>query len=349
VVPSTIYAEMFARDTFWTVAGAGSPEVLDDFVAMFARNATAPAWEPPLGGLVPTFLRKHVAAPTDGRQDDESAMFWLLGALLSGRTLATEPYIGQVYDWLRAHAPDGGYATWSHGWLDAWRPTPAKTVSANNQGLYCVALRALRQMGVAVPADEIARADAAYRSLVAGGYLHAYRGSDAVDVSGLLGEALALYLWDEPLLSDAAVTGTIAHFAPAYYRDGSFLGFKVLANADGSYLPPSDFWDVAAREPGNYENGGTWLLYDALALYAGARHDSGETYASLLVKRLEAEIKYENTSKEHMCTGGNCGGCTPSACICPDGICSAGAYGFGRAGYGWNAFVKRLVTPDRIR
>jgi hypothetical protein len=345
VVPSGVYPEMYSRDSFWTLAGYWQKDFLSDYVMMFSRNAQGAGWSPPLNGEIPRFVRKNVPAPSDGRPTDESTLFWIIGAKLAGRTVATEPYLTQAHSWLKALVTPQGLAMVSHGWIDAWFPTSSAVVSANNQGLFAVALRALRDMGETVSPDEIKAADDAYRGLASGGYLHAYLGSGAVDVSSLMGEALALYLWDDSILDDATVAGTVAKLAPTYYPDGDFLGFKCLSNPDGSYLDPSQFLSYANPDAGDYQNGGTWLLYDALALYAAARHDTtdGSVLASRLIARLKSEVKYEYSSKEFLCSGGTCNSCTPTRCTCPGGACGPGSFDPARSGYGWNVFLKRLL------
>jgi len=336
---------MYSRDSFWTLSGYWKGDYLQTYVDIFSRNAQNPAWKPPLNGEIPTFVRKNVPAPQDGRRFDESTMFWVIGAKLAGKTAATEPYLDKAHEFLKTLVTPQGLAMVSHGWIDAWEPVSTPVVSANNQGLYAVTLRALRDMGVAVTADEIRAADDAYHSLYQGDYVHAYLGSNAVDTSSLMGEALALYLWDESILGEAAVKGTVAKFAETFYADGDFLGFKCLSNPDGSYLPESQFWAIAERDPGNYQNGGTWLLYEALAMYAAGRHGVSvdDHYVDRFIGRLKSEVKYEYSSKEFICTGGHCGGCTTEGCYCPDGKCGAGAFNKGRSGYGWNLFVKRLL------
>lgn len=348
VLPSRPYPEMYSRDSFWTLAGYWHGNYLNTYVDIFSKNSQDAAWQPPLAGQIPTFVRKHVANPQDGRRFDESTMFWVLGAKLTGKTVATEPYLKQAHAFLKTLVTPQGYAMVSHGWIDAWEPVSTPVISANNQGLYAVTLRALRDMGVDdVTKDEIKAADNAYRSLYQDGYLHAYLGTtvgaNAVDTSSLMGEALALYLWDESILDDAMVTGTVAKFAPTYYEDGQYLGYKCLSNPDGSYLDEKQFWEIAERDPGNYQNGGSWLLYEALALYAAARHDTAPVYAEHFIQRLATEVRYEYSSKEFVCTGGHCGGCNTTGCYCPNGKCGAGAFNLGRSGYGWNLFVKRLL------
>lgn len=345
VLPSKAYPEMYVRDSFWTLSGFWHGNHLNTFVDIFSRNSQAAAWQPPLNGQVPTLVRKNVPAPQDARRVDESTMFWVLAAKFAGKTATTEPYVAKAHDFLKQHVTPQGFAMVSHGWIDAWEPVKTPVVSANNQGLYAVTLRALRDMGVAVKPEEIRDADNAYRALFQNGYLNAYVGREVVDVSSLIGEALALYLWDESILGEAIVKGTVAKFKEVFYADGDFLGYKVLSNPDGSYLAESEFWDIAERDPGNYQNGGSWMFYDQLANYAAARHGGDDHYLTRFIGRLKSETKFEFTSKEFVCTGGRCGACTPQSCGgCVNGTCSAGAYNMGRNGYGWNLFVKRLVA-----
>lgn len=346
VIPSQAYPEMYSRDTFWTLSGYGPKDLLASYVKIFSKSARHPDWKPPMLGQIPTIVRKQVFAPKDGRAHDESTMFWVLGAKLSGLSVRTEPYLLAAHSWLRSLVTPRGWASTSHGWIDAWVTGPTPVVSANNQGLLAVTLRALRDMGVAVTPEEIRAADDAYRGLVKQGVVRAYAGSDVIEVSSLLGEALALYLWDESILGEAVVKATIAKFAEVRFPDGALLGYKCLANEDGSYLKEDDFLVVAERDPGNYQNGGSWPLYDALALYAGARHgarSADDPYVTRLVDRLKSEVRYEYSSKEFVCTGGHCGGCTVKTCVCPEGHCGAGAFNKGRSGYGWNLFIKRLL------
>ena len=346
VVPSRVYPETYSRDSFWTLAGYGRSGFLKNYVEIFSKSAQNTAWSPLLNGQIPTFVRKHVDAPSDARRADESTMFWIIGAKLVGKTVADEPYLKFAYTWLKSNVTQQGFALVSHGWIDAWEPVSTPVVSANNQGLYAVSLRALRDMGVAVDPSDIAAAESAYRSLYMGGYMHAYLGSDVVDVSSLMGEALSLYLWDQPILTAEAVKGTVAKFSEVYYRDGDFLGFKCLSNPNGTYLNLNDFWTIAERDPGNYQNGGSWMLYEELAMYAAARHSSvaeRDHYLDRFVRRIKSETKYEDSSKEFICTGGICGGCDTTSCLCPDGICSVGTIRYNRSGYGWNTFVNQLM------
>ena len=220
---------------------------------------------------------------------------------------------------------------------------------SNVKGLYAVALRALKDLGVGVPQAEIDKANAQYASLTINGRMRSFQNSDIVDVSSLMGDALSLFIWNQPILSDSVVQKTIAGFAEVHDAGGNFVGYKVLSNADGSFLPPNLFpvdHGGAGTKGGEYLNGGSWMLYDVLALYAGTRHDipsMRDTYLDRLVRRMASELRAGvgttplNRSEEYLCTAaGNPGDpCGP-----------IGSAVLERSDFGWNTFVVRLLSND---
>jgi hypothetical protein len=96
---------------------------------------------------------------------------------------------------------------------------------------------------------------------------------------------------------------------------------------------------------GYYQNGGSWMLYDVMALYAGARHDTSmrDFYIDRLVRRMASELRAgvgsspANQSHEFLCTAPD----TADAPCRPTG--SAEAH---RANYGWNTFAVRLLSNE---
>jgi hypothetical protein len=97
----------------------------------------------------------------------------------------------------------------------------------------------------------------------------------------LTGDFLNTWLFGRHLLDNAVVQGTLASLC------GSPFGYRTLCPEDGSYLPASAF--SLPRQPGDGQNGGSWLLYDGLALGAGALHGvSGALPA--LQRRLGIEL-----------------------------------------------------------
>ena len=351
VVPSPFYnGGMWMRDSTWTLAAidnAGFSAAQTSRFALAGNGASGQIATLLINGGGPWYGAGGQGNPVP---DDDSGFMFVLSARLGWIPVASQPYLNNVYQWIKSHATaDGQYRATSFGWADSFYPLgtsgPASvTVSAHMQGLYAVALRALKDLGVSVPQAEIDRANQQYNSLTVDGRLRAFADSTIVDVSSLTGEALSLFIWDEPILSDAIVQATIASFAEVNDAGGSFVGYKVLSNADRSFLPATMFpvENNGLGTPGGfYQNGASWFLYDALALYAGARHNlpgSRASYIAQLVKRFASELRAgpgttpANVSNEFICTGG------------PGDHCAAGRTDATRAGYGWNAFVVRLLS-----
>lgn len=347
VVPSQAYPEMYARDTFWTTAGlppnAKKLEVLQSAVDRFSRAQDAST------GQIPTYIAR------DGRvrfNDDESTMMFIMMNLelsKKGGSVDTTA-LSNAHEFLSRHVVDGRYAntgsppstnatdppagTFKY-WADTVITQQTPAVITYNQGMYAVSLQALKQLGVDVSDSELGAARTAYASLVdANGVLRLSADSSSLDVSALAGDALSLYYFNAPLLSDATVSATLqalqrgAVYYPASGDNPQFLGFKAISAPDGSYLDPQQFYTGAALDAkGNYQNGASWLLYDALALYSGARHGVPQS-DGLFVARLQSEVKKGNASHEFLRTS-------------PGDLGGSDAY---RDGYGWNAFVGDLIS-----
>jgi hypothetical protein len=356
VVPSSFYGVgMWMRDSTWALAAMNNVDRFALQTSTFAAAGDAATGRVPtliLNGAGPWFGAGGQGNPVP---DDDSNLMYAIAARLGWQTAARQPFLDSVYAWIRAHADSGGrYAATSFGWEDSFYPLgaggPASvTVSSNMQGLYAVALRCLKDLGVNVPQSEIDNANAQYAALTVNGRMRAFAGSDIVDVASLMGDALSLFIWNQPILSDAVVQNTIASFAEVYDANGDFVGYKVLSAADGSFLPPGMFPvenNGAGTLPGYYLNGGSWMLYEMLALYAGARHDitpMRDVYLDRMVRRMASELRAGvgstpmEKSQEFLCTvAGNPGDpCGP--------IGSAEAQ---RSDFGWNAFVIRLIANE---
>jgi hypothetical protein len=356
VVPSSFYGVgTWMRDSTWALAALNNVDQLAALTSKFASAGDAST------GRVATLILND-SGPWFGAggqgnpvPDDDSNLMFAIAAKLGGQSVATQPYLNKVYGWIHEHADaNGKYRATSFGWEDSFYPLgvsgPASvTVASNMQGLYAVALRALKDLGVSVPQAEIDAANAQYASLTVDGRMRAYENSDIVDVASLMGDALSLFIWNQPLLSDAVVQNTIASFAEVYDASGNFVGYKVLSNPDGSFLPPGMFPVEnagAGTKGGYYLNGGSWMHYEALALYAGIRHNipsMRDVYVDRLVRRMVAELRAGtgstpgNSSNEFLCTAPGAPGdpCGPIGSAEPE-----------RANFGWNTFVVRLLSND---
>ena len=359
VVPSPFYnGGTWMRDSTWTLAGINDADLLATLTSAFATAGTSE-------GRIATLLINSstgAAQPWYGAggqgnplPDDDSNLMYAIAARLGWQPVTNLEYLNQAYAWIRSHAAtDGTYPTTSHGWHDSFYPLGTSgpssvTVASNMQGLYAVALRALKDLGVNVPQSEIDAAGTQYAALTISGRLRAFREADLVNVSSLMGEALSLFIWNQPILSDAVVQQTITSFAEVFDSQSRFVGYKVISEANGSFLPPLLFPvenDGAGTKGGDYQNGGSWLLYDALALYAGIRHalpDQRDAYTTRLVQRFASELRAgvgttpANKSNEFLCTAAGTpeDSCGPTGSAVPE-----------RADYGWNAFIVRLLSDE---
>jgi hypothetical protein len=347
-VPSPIYGDMYTRDAFWVGMALEerslSQAIVDQFRDDQVRNED---------GHTATFLSHILPKIKETDRPDESTAIYVLHAYLLWRMGGKVDLgsLGHAYRYLAEQTHKGWFVTrgewrpigWPtglddkgcfHYWADTYRPAgkpeQQAEVFAYNQGVVAVALRCLQEMRVAVEGHLVASIEHAYASMTSP---HDYltlpqrAGAAIVDVSSLVGEALSLYWFDRSLLGQARVVATLRHLKRCYHHDGEFLGFRVISNVDGSCRPDEEFIVPISNPPGYYHNGGSWLLYDALALYAAARHGIEEA-AELLVRRLRSEVKFGKESHEYLSTS-------------PDQL---GRGEPRRAGYGWNAFVMRLFN-----
>jgi hypothetical protein len=326
VMPSGWYPMLFTRDAYWIVAGHRDPAVHGAVLARLRREQHD-------SGQAPTAIYIDDYRPDGRDRDDESTLLFVLMSVDAHRLggAVDRASLERAAAFLRAKAPDGRYAS-SPGpyayWLDTLALAGEAPCVAYVQGLYAVAAKALGELGIAVPPG-----DAHYRALFDPelGQLRCYadregRFGQLRDVSALAGEALYWHYFGQGVLARGEVEATLAIQPKAFYPDGAFLGFRNIATADGGALPVAWLSDWPANTPGNYQNGGSWLLYDALAIYAGARHGIAGT-RDLLHARLRSETRRRPHLHEYLSTAAEDPGATDPR----------------REGYGWNGFVANLI------
>ncbi len=329
VRPSDFYRDFFSRDSYWITAALQNRSVLEAVRARFhgdQRNQP--------DGHVATALRNDLTAPPDRDRDDESTLFDVLReyeyAQLGGTPdLAS---LGRSYDYIKAHQQNGYYVTTGDGrggyhyWADTFK-APNPQVFAYNQGLLCAALEALSRMGITVPGDQRAAAASAYAAMANGAdgaSLPQRIGGTTTDASCLAGDALYLYYFNSSPLPDSRVKATFDKLAStnAVNAGGAFIGFRVLLGFDGTFLRQAEF-NGGESIPGNYQNGGSWLLFDALALYSASRHGVSRA-GDLLLQRVVSEFQRRGTFHEFART-------SPTI-------------EYVRTNYGWNSFVGNLIA-----
>jgi hypothetical protein len=328
--PSDFYPDSFSRDTYWILGALQSRALLE----MARQRFHGDQLNQPDGHVATTLRVDLIQTPTRD-WDDESTLMDVLREYEYTRLGGTPDMdaMGRAFRFIQPHIQNGLYATTGdpntgayHYWADTLR-LPLTQAITYNQGLLCVALEALDRMGFPIGPDLKAQAQKAYGAMTGPGdslVLPQRQGGTTLDSSALVGDALYVYYFDKPLLPDARVKATFDKLlsAGAVYDKDAFIGFRVLANPDGTYLKPAEFLGPDSH-PGYYQNGGSWLLYDVLALYSAASRGvlrAGE----LLGQRLLSEFDRSRAFHEF----------TRTAPYIEDI----------RVNYGWNAFVARLLA-----
>jgi len=318
--PSPSYGGVYLRDTFWATSAlpdAGLALALRDQFTRFQR---------PDGQMPTRFAAWQQGAAYD---DDDSTSLYVLWTCRDHARFGTPvnaDALGRALGYLRHRAVGGDYISPPgdrRSWLDTLRLAHPDTLSYN-QGLYAVALACARGLGAPVSAAEADAAARAYRALYQPGlgYLPLGRHLLDHDVSSLTGDFVAYWLLGRPLLSDGIVRSTVAHFTVAA------TGYDVITQPDGHYLPADRF--SVPPDPGAYQNGGAWLLYDEMALATAALH-GWLPARTLMRQRLALDAATGRLFEEYTCTN-------PAL---PCFLFPVPAHRY----YAWNTFV--LVT-DRV-
>jgi hypothetical protein len=328
--PSQLYPDFYSRDTFWILAALQSRALLGQARRHFHGDQKNQA-----DGHVATALRSDLTQPPGRDPDDESTLMDVLREYEYVR-LGGAPdmqSLAKSYSFIKSRNQSGLYATHGdpqtgayHYWADTFA-TKFPQAIAYNQGLYCVALEALDHLGMPVSTDEKAGAQYMYATMAGSqdpAILPQRLGGGSLDVSAFAGDALFLYYFGKPLLPDDRVKATFDRLLSrnAVYWQDRFTGFRVLSYYDGSYMNSSEFIGPDSA-PGYYQNGGSWLLYDALALYSAAAHGIIRA-GQLMIDRVLSEFDRSHAFHEF----------TRTAPFIEDV----------RPDYGWNAFVARLIA-----
>ncbi len=294
VYPSQAYPYPYLRDSFWLLQAMNdrrlSLHVLDEFVAALSPD-----------GNPPTYFARAYARPS--YHQDDSAALVLIWSYLNRRRFGAAPPINRlqrVLSNLLSRARGGYFITPAGpytGWWDAYAMPRSGTLSYD-QGLYAVALRCASALGLHVPNGAIRQAERAYRALYDRrlGYMPLGTAFPASDASALSGEFLSLWMFHHPMLPDSIVFSTLHHLAPFG------PGFHVMSTTSLSslglngYLPSGLF-----GKPGDYQNGASWLLYDALTIGAAGLH-GWRGALQRLHQRLELEFEHGAVLHEYLQT-----------------------------------------------
>jgi hypothetical protein len=181
-------------------------------------------------------------------------------------------------------------------------------VIAFNQGLFALALRAAKTMGLKIVSDPD-RAAAQYRSLFnaeLGFYPISRQKNTILGPDPLVPDLISQIYFDVKLLESSTVR---QHFNRMMTKSKTPYGFKIVATANGDYLP-AEAYDVPGylsqvnREKmpdGRYFRGGSYFLYDNLFLIDAYLHGIAEAEQAL-IWRVCLDFKAGNTTYETLNT-----------------------------------------------
>ena len=315
------------RDAYWTL-----PILADDALKQYTWERFANGQDRDTGQVPSALIHSEEVLYS---ADDESTAFFVLLALeikRAGLPIWEAPIQLAAKYLVNRLDPDGHYRSGPGPfayWLDTLQLATRQTV-AYNQGVIAVALRALQELGQPLPPGLLERVEATYAGLYRADLRLLPLASDTalLDVSCLVGEHLSLRYFRRPLLADEMVASTLAWFPRVRYPDRSFLGFPVAAQLDGTYMPEEWLYTAPDNWPGYYQNGGSWMLYDALALDAARQHGVPEA-DELLRARIVSETRVVPALNEYIATTNARG--------------QLGAVPFPwRSNYSWNSYVGTL-------
>lgn len=298
IVPSPIYANgIYARDAFYAAFGIEDPDLSDESYRWFEG-----AQNPETGQITTAVPFDPTDASLQPQDDETTLLFTIWSGILhrSGRPIDRQ-VVERAWAFVQGHVEDGQYVSAPGDfryWADCWQLS-GPDVIAYNQGFYALAARFALEMGLsgvteATVTDAVSGYRAIYRPDLGFLPLSAWdAGNGAQDVSALLPELLYRYHFDEGLLDDAAVLSSVDHnlaTASITGDDGSLVGIKNIAAADGGFAYPANFSCTSMRRPGDYHNGGYWPMYTLAELALAYGIESRTSYRTAIETLVEQEL-----------------------------------------------------------
>ncbi len=271
VLPGPAYTSaLYLRDALYTLIGLGDGALIAELHRWFEAAQNKVTGEVP--GAVALVPWEPLSAPAD----DETNLLFIAWAGIVKRQGGTpdNAALEAAYRYVQGHVRDGRYVS-PGGPFRYWADTvivDADETIAYNQGLYVVALRFLRELGVGDVSDEtIAKAVAAYRAIYRAdlGYMPLGANNTSIDGSALFPEFLHRYFFSQPIVGDHQVLATVDYYlakAAVHDDDGTLVGVKIIARPNGDFLRPDKFSVLSLASPGDYQNGGYWPLFTQVNL-----------------------------------------------------------------------------------
>lgn len=308
-VPNMNYSpDMYNRDSFWSVISTYNKELNLSIWDQWGKTQTS-------RGAIGTIITPYMGSIE--AKDNEATIEWLIWALLNkrrfGAALPEEKisraakYILDEFDGNRDGICESHF---SMSQIDVMDYDPKTDRLAVNQGMFAVALKTIKALGIQLDEVYVAKAEEEYRKFYDSQRKHLLFDRDYPDLislTDLVPEFLSLWLFDRPMLTDEMVDNQldqvpamnkvenspypdIGTTAPILIRlTRNSPGYAYL---DSEYQPFGEFgknnYKDHARD-GFYYNGGSWLRAEYCAYVTGLEHGWGKA-EKRMANRLWAEI-----------------------------------------------------------
>lgn len=323
-VPNINYSpDEYNRDSFLSI------------VSTYNRKLNLEVWEQWGKTQASTGAIKTIITPYMGNieaKGNEATIHWLIWAMLNKRRFGIElpeEKIRKAVDYvLNEFDADGNGLARSHfslSQIDVIRYSEKTDRLAVNQGLFAIALRTIRELGLDISNDYVSKAEEGYRKFYDAGrkrLLHDRKFPEIISLVDLEPEFLSLWLFERPMLTDEMVISHLDQIpilnkvpnsphpglgtlAPTIIRlTDDDTGYSYLT---AEYQPFGEFGasSYKSRErDGFYYNGGSWFRAEYSAYVVGLKH-GWKPARYLMENRAWAEINLSPNwpvSQEHIPT-----------------------------------------------
>jgi len=308
-VPNMNYApDMYNRDAFFSIVSTYDRDLNLKIWEQWGRTQTP---EGAIGTIITPFMGSTEA------KGNEATIHWLIWAMLNKRRFKAglpEEKIRLAADYvLKEFDEDGDGICRSHfalNQIDIVDYDPKTDRLCVNQGMFAIALRTMKELGVDIPDEYLEKAETAYRLFYDPERKHLLFDKNFPDIISLVDlepEFLSLWLFDRPLLSDTVVNYHLDQIPALQKRPdaphpelGTVAPICVRLTGEGpgfAYMSP-DYQPFGAYGESNYRdgardgfyyNGGSWFRAEYCAYVAGLKH-GWEPALQRMENRIWAEL-----------------------------------------------------------
>ena len=241
--------------------------------------------------------------------DDSSLLFVIWSAWLARRGVEVKrDVVEQAFAYIQSHVNADGEFVSPAGpfryWADTVSPEAPERIT-HNQGLYALALKAMRSLGWSgVTDDQVTAAKQRYARCYDPSLKSLTLGRDTwwalkQDISSVFPEFLFRWAFADSALPDAVIMDTVTRCVQtaSVYENGKIAGIKVICDTGGAFLPADRFNASVLNSPGDYQNGGYWPMYTLIALALAYKIAPSQEYKSIVETLVIAELS-DHVSKE---------------------------------------------------